>query len=267
MNGGLIILSLLVVNTASGQTVEGKIIVRPELVTEARDFSKPFEVGIHFQLEPGWYLYWKNPGDGGLPIEVQWELPPGWKAGPLTYPVPEKFVHGDIISYGYKGSVLLPVTLTPPDGLGPESTPLITARLDWLVCKESCLRGKGTVTLARYDDEKRIAVLFDRTRRQLPEPLEASGISIQSPEVLPTSGAGHIVRFRLTGKNASLVTDFFPEALENATIDYKSIAVNNATISLIVTPNSDNTPIDNISGLLVQKDRAYQCVIPLKRKP
>ena len=39
---------------------------------------------------PGWHGYWLNPGDAGLPMDVKWQLPTGFSAGPLRYPVPTR---------------------------------------------------------------------------------------------------------------------------------------------------------------------------------
>ena len=39
--------------------------------------------GLYFKLEPGWHVYWKNPGDAGLPPNIHWTLPEGVTAEPL----------------------------------------------------------------------------------------------------------------------------------------------------------------------------------------
>ena len=35
------------------------------------------DLGLHFQLEKGWHIYWVNPGDSGEPPRVKWQLPTG----------------------------------------------------------------------------------------------------------------------------------------------------------------------------------------------
>ena len=35
------------------------------------------DAGLYFKLEPGWHIYWKNPGDAGEPPHIQWTLPAG----------------------------------------------------------------------------------------------------------------------------------------------------------------------------------------------
>ena len=36
------------------------------------------------RTNPGWHGYWLNPGDAGLPMDVQWQLPKGFTVGPLA---------------------------------------------------------------------------------------------------------------------------------------------------------------------------------------
>src|SRR5271167_1414229 len=60
--------------------------------TSAVEAGKSFRVAIVVTPEAGWHVYWKNPGDAGLPTKVKWTLPEGFAAGPLMYPIPVKIV-------------------------------------------------------------------------------------------------------------------------------------------------------------------------------
>ena len=40
-------------------------------------------LGLNFQLEKGWHIYWINPGDSGQPPRVQWHLPDGLSVGEI----------------------------------------------------------------------------------------------------------------------------------------------------------------------------------------
>jgi len=40
--------------------------------------GQPFMLGFKFTIAPGWHIYWKNPGDSGLPTEVKLNLPEGF---------------------------------------------------------------------------------------------------------------------------------------------------------------------------------------------
>ena len=76
--------------------------------------ARPFWVGLHFQLEKGWHIYWTNPGDSGEPPRVKWDLPAGFQAGSLHWPIPRRIEDHSLIDYGYQNEVLLPVEIRPP---------------------------------------------------------------------------------------------------------------------------------------------------------
>jgi thiol:disulfide interchange protein DsbD len=128
--------------------------------------------------EPGWHTYWLNPGTG-LATTLDWKLPPGWKAGEIQWPAPEviKDNRGGVTGNGYEGDLLLPVTLTPPSDLKPGSKVMLSATVDWLMCRDVCKPGEGSVSLtlpvsgeAAPDPEwaARISAVVDRLPR--PDP-------------------------------------------------------------------------------------------------
>src|SRR5882757_6235946 len=57
--------------------------------TTAIEVGKPFTAGVHFEIDPEWDIYWQFVGDIGLATSIDWELPPGFTAGPLQWPLPE----------------------------------------------------------------------------------------------------------------------------------------------------------------------------------
>jgi thiol:disulfide interchange protein DsbD len=109
--------------------------------------ARPFWVGLHFQLEPGWHIYWTNPGDSGEPPRVKWNLPPGFQAGPLQWPIPRRVEDHSLIDYGYQNEVLLPAVIRPPARLGVGSTVQLSATVNWLVCREICIPGRAALEL------------------------------------------------------------------------------------------------------------------------
>ncbi|MCA9538138.1 MAG: thioredoxin family protein [Myxococcales bacterium] len=131
---------------AGAQSVEAPHL-RVSLVAEASALAPgaPVAVGVHFALDDGWHVYWRNPGESGEPPKVRWQLPDGWQAGDIDWPVPHVVATGPILNYGYEGSVLLPVTLRPAAGAAPLTA---EAKVRWLVCQEECIPGKATLTLA-----------------------------------------------------------------------------------------------------------------------
>jgi thiol:disulfide interchange protein DsbD len=159
--------------------------LQPTLIAERTAIvpGQPVWVGIHLRLAPGWHTYWANPGDSGLPAEVQWDLPEGWSAGALQWPLPAKQIEpGDIVAYGYDNEVLLMAELTPPPvGSATLTSPIpnsieLRAKVSWLACAKSCVPGSAdlalTLPLAPAGKEAAPlspeAALFQQFRAQLP---------------------------------------------------------------------------------------------------
>ena len=49
--------------------------VRAELLAHAPEGvapGKPVWLGLQLRHQPEWHIYWKNPGDSGLPTQLQW---------------------------------------------------------------------------------------------------------------------------------------------------------------------------------------------------
>jgi DsbC/DsbD-like thiol-disulfide interchange protein len=121
----------------------------PSLVADstAVEPGRPFLLGIRFKLEEGWHLYWRFPGDSGAAPQVEWQLPEGFEAGPIGWPLPQLLrAEGDLFTNVYEEELLLPVEVRTPQVL-PSAPFVIKAKLKWYVCKETCLPGAEEVTI------------------------------------------------------------------------------------------------------------------------
>ncbi|MCB4756780.1 MAG: thioredoxin family protein [Elusimicrobia bacterium] len=108
-----------------------------------------FLLGVRLTLEKGWHVYWKTPGQAGLPTTVTWTVPPGVRVSGTLYPKPEIFAEpGDITTLGYKDRVTFLHRATV-DSRARENRPLlIKAQVDWLACKTACIPGKKALEIA-----------------------------------------------------------------------------------------------------------------------
>ncbi|MFZ0020202.1 MAG: protein-disulfide reductase DsbD domain-containing protein, partial [Acetobacteraceae bacterium] len=73
------------------------------LVTDVDSVApgRPFRVGLRLQLATGWHTYWQNPGDAGVPPELDFDLSPGATAGPIVWPTPQRVPEGSLMTYSY----------------------------------------------------------------------------------------------------------------------------------------------------------------------
>ena len=105
-------------------------------------------VAIVLDMDRQWHTYWSYPGESGLPTTVRWELPEGFSAGPLQWPVPERFVSQDLVTYGYSGRVLLLTDISVPAAFPRDRPVVIRARVSWLACKVECTPGSAYLQLS-----------------------------------------------------------------------------------------------------------------------
>ncbi len=143
----LVALLFLAAMETRAQKFGGRELVQASLVAESATVvpGRPFTAGLLLKMVPGWHTYWEFAGDAGIPTEIKWKLPDGWKAGPIQCPIPLKLNEpGDIQIYGYHDEVLLMVELTPPPKI-TASTVHLAADADWLVCEKICIPGSGAV--------------------------------------------------------------------------------------------------------------------------
>lgn len=123
--------------------------VRPKLIAnvDAVKAGQEFMLAIEFDMDPDWHIYYKEAGEAGMPTRVDWRLPPGFTAGPLLWQKPNKFNDAGITTYGYHDKTFIASKVTPPANLAAGSKLNFSADLKWLMCRELCMPGSGTVKL------------------------------------------------------------------------------------------------------------------------
>src|SRR5436190_2972149 len=170
----LLLLILAIAKPVSGQTYEGRELVKAQLIadTDAIVPGQPFTAGILLHMAPHWHTYWKFSGDAGLPTDIKWTLPQDLKAGEIQWPIPLRLMDpGDIETYGYENEVLLLQEITPPATLAGPSTKL-SAEANWLVCERLCIPGDAKLEIELPVAGKNAPAneeIFSRYRRTLPQ--------------------------------------------------------------------------------------------------
>jgi thiol:disulfide interchange protein/DsbC/DsbD-like thiol-disulfide interchange protein len=124
--------------------VEASLLAEPATVAP----GQTFRAGLRLKLEPHWHVYWKNPGDAGLPVSISWTLPEGAVAGPILWPYPSPIEIPPLMDYGYHDEVLFPFDITAPAKAPAGGRLELKAKAKWLVCKEICLPGSAELALS-----------------------------------------------------------------------------------------------------------------------
>jgi DsbC/DsbD-like thiol-disulfide interchange protein len=225
-----------------------------------------FTLGLRFKLEPGWHIYWINPGDSGEPPQITWQLPQGIAAGEVEWPAPHKMGTSTIVDYGYDGEVLLLVPVHAAANVSAQQSAKLDAAVRFLICREMCIPGKAqlSVTLpvkagaATPDGAMEATFAAARARLPRPSPADWKYAVLEGKESFELSvNAGRRVPSGY----------FFPR--EESQIDNAAPqqAVPDATGLKLTLRKSDELtkPISRLKGVLVlQTGEAYDVDAPVK---
>jgi len=239
---------------AQSQTYQGRELVKAELLADTNAVvpGKPFTVGLLLRMAPHWHTYWKFSGDAGIPTELKWKLPPGWKAGEIQWPIPLKTIDpGDIQTYGYQDEVLLMQEITPPARI--DNSPVkLSADATWLVCEKICIPGNASLQLELPKSTTSASSnteIFTRFRRLLPQ-------NWPEPKVATANWTRTGSDLRLSVKSATLANypraDFYPLPEGETVVGHPKVESRSANEVVFRVPiESASKDLSSIQGLIV----------------
>ncbi len=170
--------------TATATHLTVQMVVPPAEIYPGQNFT----AGLYFKLEPGWHVYWVNAGDSGEPPRIRWTLPGGITADAMQFPAPKRLPLGPLMDFGYENEVLFPIAMHVSSAFKPVkgAKTTLSAKVDWLVCREVCIPGKATLDVERKSlssppsspafisaDQQLVARLHRTLPQQLPAGMQA----------------------------------------------------------------------------------------------
>lgn len=216
--------------------------------------GRPFWVALKINHDEHWHTYWINAGTG-YPTSLAWNLPEGFKTGPIVWPTPHliKDSRGEVTGLGYDNEVFLLTEITPPSSLTEGSNVTLKAKARWLMCHDTCVPGEAQVELSlpvsseATNGDTAEARLFAQLKRDLPQP---------NPDWTAAAASNEkTVTLRLTPKPASVhrptELHFFDD---NGLLDYAArqvIREENGSYVFTLTRSSEASPdINRLTGVL-----------------
>ena len=241
-----------------------------ELVSEQQSIhpGRPLLLGLHFRLEPGWHIYWINPGDSGEPPRLEWHLPAGLRAGDIEWPAPHRLPIPPLLDYGYEGEVLLPLRIENTAGLPPGKTATLAADMKAIVCREVCVPAKAQLSLVlpvsaeRPRQSAETAALFDAARKAMPKPAPANW-RVAAKDLGDS--------FELTVHTVAVGSQAWFAPLDPLVIESAAPqkAVSSKTEIRLILRKSDQLlkPLSRLRGVLVMPQGAYMIDAPVAPAP
>ncbi len=180
---------------------------RISLIKDHSDFvpGTSINIGLKVSMDKGWHTYWRNPGDSGGPIEIDWVLPKGFSVSDIKWPLPEKIEYPPLMTYGYEDFVIYPMVLSIP---ADYSDDYFEMAADILICADVCIPESGKISSNLLDIESDSLIyewLESTPSKSLP---------------ITTSLNDNNLEIRFTFEKEIKEIYFFPD--ENNSIDYSS---------------------------------------------
>ena len=217
-------------------------------------------LATQIDLADHWHVYWRNPGDSGLPVSIKWDLPEGFKVSEIDWPTPDKISYDVLVNYGYYNRVTLLQTLKIPEILPQGKIPL-KASLELLVCNNICVPEYDEVALELNDPEHLQTdngPAIKAAREKLPAPIRGR---------FSFRDEGDVLRLSLMPEDRTILSEATQDNAEFFPHDWGII--NHAAMpeivldggKIVITHARGNEAINlekALEGLLVIRDKAGQ---------
>ena len=180
---------------------------RISLIKDHSDFvpGTSINIGLKVSMDKGWHTYWRNPGDSGGPIVIDWDLPKGFSVSDIKWPLPEKIEYPPLMTYGYEDFVIYPMVLSIP---ADYSDDYFEMAADILICADVCIPESGKISSNLLDIES------DSLIYEWLESIPSKSLPIT------TSLNDNNLEIKFTFEKEIKEIYFFPD--ENNSIDYSS---------------------------------------------
>jgi thiol:disulfide interchange protein/DsbC/DsbD-like thiol-disulfide interchange protein len=229
----------------SAQIVDGRQLVKAQLVADTQHIEpgQKFRLGVLYTIVPNWHIYWRYAGDAGIPTQIDWQLPPGFQAGQLQWPLPTREKEpGGLEVFDYNNEVLLFTEVQAPQQL-PAGPIELGAKSNWLVCERQCVPGDAQLTLKLNDGGQGPGNqdIFAKYAASVPKAgSPPGGYSVS----LKPSGNQMVVEFSGVPQGSGL--DFFPQPPDNVVLNHGKQVGNTVVLSV-----DGGTALDRLKGVAV----------------
>jgi Thiol:disulfide interchange protein len=212
-------------------------------------------VGLRFQPDPHWHVYWKNPGDSGAAPKFTFTAQNA-EVGPILWPYPTRMPVAHLTNLGYDGETayLFKVKTSNAESLE------VSIALEWLVCQEECVPGFGEIKFTRpivgslsiYPEAIKKKLEFYEARTSLPGRDSPFNLEIKTP----ADGS-----FRVFVKSKETLPeqiDLFPADPEYVLPAQPQVEKHSDSVEFIFQKSNVAKAPDKFEFLLVADGKAYE---------
>lgn len=214
-------------------------------------------LGLHFQLQPGWKIYWRTPGDAGYPPKVEWAGSVNLGEPTIRWPAPKRFILAGLQNHGYSGEVVLPLDAPVPQ---PGQAITAAAQLDYLACAQICVPMQASLRLdLPAGPAQPSAFVHDISRFDALVPGDGArhGLSLESAEAVG-EGDRTVLRATVTATEPFEHPDLFVEPAELGSFEAPRVTLSQgnrrAVIEAALVPGTLQQPLAGSAATLTVTD-------------
>jgi suppressor for copper-sensitivity B len=222
--------------------------------------AKTISAALHLKLGKGWKVYWRSPGEVGIPPSIDWTGAENVANISFNWPAPHRFTAFGIENFGYEGEVAFPLQVELAE---PGKAATLAGVVSLLVCSEVCVPSDFTLSLqllpgggidqsaakliATWSDKipmeaqaagiRTSRVHIDDGRTSLTVALEHGG-TFDQPDVFPELGDGNALGKPDIRANSNVIWAQFPIlSVNEATLSAPAITVTDPSgLAATLTP-------------------------------
>lgn len=227
-------------------------------------------LGLEVNLLPKWKIYWKNPGDAGLPPEISWKNAGNVESVSLLYPMPKRFIFFDIQTFGYENEVIFPLEIKLIDKKKKLSGFL---DLNAQICSEICVPITQKFDLNKLNFIKEDTTSFKKIinyKNKIPKRVTKEQLDLVSINIHKEVVSLKFKNYAISSINDVIIEDengfinYKPEILgnnDNLNIKFNKInkEINPQILKLTFLTNDIGyeTTFDNLNDYLLENPSVY----------
>lgn len=227
-------------------------------------------LGLEVNLLPKWKIYWKNPGDAGLPPEISWKNASNVDSVSLLYPMPKRFIFFDIQTFGYENEVVFPLEIKLIDKEKKLSGFL---DLNAQICSEICVPITQKFDLNKLNFIKEDTTSFKKIinyKNKIPKRVTKEQLDLVSINIHKEVVSLKFKNYAISSINDVIIEDengfinYKPEILgnnDNLNIKFNKInkEINPQILKLTFLTNDIGyeTTLDNLNDYLLENPSVY----------
>ena len=144
---------------------------------------KKIPIAFEVITNPGWKIYWRYPGDAGLPTQIDYSNSINIKKLDIFWPAPFRFSTLGIDTFGYEGQTIFPMSIIPEN---ENESIVLNSKINLLACNQICIPFSENIILEipnkthklNYKARERAQFLSLVPKNYIPDGFSLGGISL-----------------------------------------------------------------------------------------